>query len=377
MQNIYKSFLVPKTIKVKKVSATCSEITLEPFERGFGHTLGNALRRILLSSMFGAAPTEVTIAGVVHEYSTIEGVQEDVVNVLLNLKGIVFKLHERSEVILKLNKTEAGPVVAGDIELPHDVEVVNPDHVIAHLSKGAQLGMEITVMLGRGYQPVTARLATGEERSVGRLLLDASFSPVRRVSYSVDNARVEKRTDLDKLIINLETDGSLDPEQAIRTCATILQQQLVAFVDLEAEIKEEQEEQQEELNPVLLRPVDDLELTVRSANCLKGENIYFIGDLVQRTENDLLKTPNLGKKSLNEIKTVLATRGLSLVRSESRIRLRSPKVIPRAIAKLGPSSGAITMDPIKTVILFSNKPSAATMVERTISKTKSRLNLVP
>lgn len=312
MHNIYKNFLTPKSVRVKKISDICSEITLEPFERGFGHTLGNALRRILLSSMFGAAPTDTAIEGVLHEYSTIEGAQEDVVNILLNLKGVVFKLHERTEVDLKLSKKGLGEVVAGDIELPHDVEVINPKHVIAHLAKGASLNMDIKVMIGRGYQPVAARIATGEERPVGRLLLDASFSPVRRVTYRVENARVEKRTDLDKLIIELETDGSLDPEEAIRTCATILQHQLAAFVDLKAEMAEEPVEEQEELDPILLRPVDDLELTVRSANCLKGENIYFIGDLVQRSETDLLKTPNLGKKSLNEIKTVLAARGLTL-----------------------------------------------------------------
>lgn len=312
MQDIYTSFLTPKAIKVKKISDNNFEITLEPFERGFGYTLGNALRRILLSSMDGAAPIEVEIDGVLHEYSTIDGIREDVVDVLLNIKGIVFKLLERSEVVLELRKGSPGPVLASDIQLPHDVEILNPNHEIANIVKGGKLDMRIKVAVGRGYQPVAARFAADEERPVGHLLLDASFSPVIKVSYHVENARVEKRTDLDKLIINLETDGTLDPDEAIRRCATILQHQLSAFVELREEHYEEPQTEKESVNPILLRPVDDLELTVRSANCLKGENIYYIGDLVQRSESDLLKTPNLGKKSLNEIKTVLASRGLAL-----------------------------------------------------------------
>ncbi|MCK4870499.1 MAG: DNA-directed RNA polymerase subunit alpha [Gammaproteobacteria bacterium] len=312
MQDIYTSFLTPKAIKVEKVSDVHSKIIMEPFERGFGDTLGYALRRILLSSMQGAAPTSVEIDGVLHEYSTLDGVQEDVVIVLLNIKGIVFKLLERSEVTLELRKSDAGVVTAADIQLPHDVEILNPEHVIAHLAEGAKLDMRIKVAVGRGYQPVASRLSPEDERQIGQLLLDASFSPVRRVSYQVENARVEKRTDLDKLIIDLETDGTLTPEEAIRRCATILQHQLATFAELRDEAFEEVLQVTEEVNPVLLRPVDDLELTVRSANCLKGENIYYIGDLVQRSESDLLKTPNLGKKSLNEIKTVLASRGLSL-----------------------------------------------------------------
>lgn len=313
MQNIYSSFLTPRSVKIKRISDNHAEIILEPFERGFGHTLGNALRRILLSSMQGAAPLEVKIEGALHEYSTLDGVKEDIVNILLNIKGIVFKLNERSEVVVELHKNIAGSVVAGDIELPHDVEILNPDHVIANLAEGAKLDMSITVGVGCGYQPVSARVSKEDkERSIGSLLLDASFSPVRRVAYQVENARVEKRTDLDKLIINLETNGTLDPEEAIRRCATILQHQLSAFVELKAEIPKKPKEEKEKIDPLLLRPVDDLELTVRSANCLKGENIKYIGDLVQRTESDLLKTPNLGKKSLNEIKTVLAGRRLSL-----------------------------------------------------------------
>lgn len=313
MQDIYRSFLTPRVIQVKKISATKAEIVLEPFERGFGHTLGNALRRILLSSMEGAAAVAVQIDGVLHEYSTIEGVREDVVDILLNLKGVAFKMFGRREVVLELNKNTPGPVTAGDIKLEHDVEIVNPEHVIAHIIKDGKLNMRITVALGRGYQPANARVQDEEKGLiVGQLLLDATFTPVLQVSCYVENARVEKRTDLDKLIINITTNGTLDPEEAIRTSATILQHQLEAFVELRKSEEPKAEEKTNEMNPLLVRPVDDLELTVRSANCLKGENIFFIGDLVQRDENSLLKTPNLGKKSLNEIKTVLATRGLSL-----------------------------------------------------------------
>ncbi len=313
MQDIYSSFLTPRNIHVQTLSPTHSRITLEPFERGFGHTLGNALRRILLSSMPGAAIFEVQIDSVLHEYSTIEGVREDVVDVLLNLKGIAIKLHGRHEVTLTLHKKGAGPVLASDIKPEHDVEIVNPDHVIAHLTKDGELKMTMKVRIGRGYVPV-ATLATEEDeaRTIGHLQLDASFSPVRRVAYQVENTRVEKRTDLDKLIIDLETNGTLDPEEAIRRSATILQHQLGAFVELRHEEHKESSEPVDNVDPLLLRPVDDLELTVRAANCLKAENIYYIGDLVVRSENDLLKTPNLGKKSLMEIKNVLASRGLSL-----------------------------------------------------------------
>lgn len=313
MQDIYKSFLTPRVIQVKKHSPTSAEVILEPFERGFGHTLGNALRRILLSSMEGAAVVAVEIDNVLHEYSTIDGVREDVIDILLNLKGVAFKLYEKKEVILELSKETAGPVTAADIQLPHDVEIMNPEYVIAHITEGGRLNMRITVATGRGYQPANTRAESSEKnRVVGQLLVDASFSPVRNVSYHVENARVEKRTDLDKLILNIETNGTIDPEEAIRTCATILQHQLEAFVELRKPEEPKVEEENKEMNPLLLRPVDDLELTVRSANCLKGESIHFIGDLVQRDETSLLRTPNLGKKSLNEIKTVLASRGLSL-----------------------------------------------------------------
>ena len=313
MQISLSDFLTPQLIQVDEFDKGHSKVVLEPLERGFGHTLGNALRRILLSSMPGCAVEEVEIDGVVHEYSTIEGVREDVIEILLNLKGLAVILNNRDEAILNLSKKGPGAATAGDIELDHDVEIINPDHVIANLNGNGELNMRIRVRKGRGYSPADSR-ASGEEdtQAVGKLLLDASYSPVVRISYSVENARVEQRTDLDKLIINLETNGTIEPEEAIRRAATILQHQLSVFVDLQSEIIAEPEEREDEIDPILLRPVDDLELTVRSANCLKAEDIYYIGDLIQRTEVELLKTPNLGKKSLTEIKDVLATRGLSL-----------------------------------------------------------------
>jgi len=285
---------------------------MEPFERGYGHTLGNALRRTLLSSMPGYAATEVKMAGVLHEYSTIDGVQEDVVDILLNLKGVVLKMHGRDEATLTLKKSGEGVVTAGDIEQMHDVEIVNPDHVIAHLAPGGKLDVQIKVEQGRGYLAATTRKAADEGRSVGSIMLDASFSPVRRVSYSVESARVEQRTDLDKLIMDIETNGAIEPEEAVRYAARILVEQLSVFADLKGMPAAIEEKKATQIDPVLLRPVDDLELTVRSANCLKAENIYYIGDLIQRTETELLKTPNLGRKSLNEIKEVLASRGLTL-----------------------------------------------------------------
>lgn len=313
MQRSVNEFLTPRHIQVEQVSNTQAKVTLEPLERGFGHTLGAALRRILLSSMPGAAIVEVEIEGVLHEYSTIEGVQEDVIEILLNLKGVAVKLHEREEAYLSLHKSGAGQVTAGDIQLDHGVEIANPEHVIANLSDKGALKINIKVAAGRGYETVESRNQNEEEtKAIGKLQLDATYSPVKRVAYGVENARVEQRTDLDKLVIDLETNGTIEPEEAIRRSATILQQQLAVFVDLQNEAEPEPEEVEDEIDPILLRPVDDLELTVRSANCLKAENIYYIGDLIQRTEVELLKTPNLGKKSLTEIKDVLASRGLSL-----------------------------------------------------------------
>lgn len=306
-------FLTPKVIQVEEIASTHAKVVLEPLERGFGHTLGNALRRILLSSMPGCAITEVEIDGVQHEYSAIEGVREDVLEILLNLKGVAIVMNGRDEAVLTLSKKGAGVLTAGDIQVDHDVEIKNPEHVIANLGDKAEVNMKLTVVRGRGYSTAESRLSDDDEtRAIGKLQLDASFSPVMRVSYDVENARVEQRTDLDKLILDLETNGTLDPEEAIRRAATILQHQLAVFVDLQGETESVEEEQEEEVDPMLLRPVDDLELTVRSANCLKAESIYYIGDLVQRTEVELLKTPNLGKKSLTEIKDVLASRGLHL-----------------------------------------------------------------
>lgn len=304
--------LTPRIIDVQNISPLHAKVVMEPFERGYGHTLGNALRRILLSSMSGYAPTEVKIAGVVHEYSALDGVQEDVVDILLNIKGIVLKLHNNNEAILSLKKAGKGVVTAGDIEAGHDVEIMNPDHVIAHLTTGGKIDVQLKVEKGRGYVPATVRRNKDSDKTIGTILLDASFSPIKRVSYIVESARVEQRTDLDKLIMDLETNGVVDPEEAIRYAARVLVQQLSVFADLESTPLTKEQPQIPQIDPILLRPVDDLELTVRSANCLKVENIYYIGDLIQRTEAELLRTPNLGRKSLNEIKEVLAARELTL-----------------------------------------------------------------
>jgi DNA-directed RNA polymerase subunit alpha len=252
-----------------------------------------------------------------HEYSTVDGVQEDVVGVMLNLKGVTFRLHNRDEVTLILRKEGEGPVTAADIQTPHDVEIINPDQIICHLAHGGKIDMQIKVEKGRGYVPGTMRRFGDEPtKAIGRIVLDASFSPVKRVSYAVENARVEQRTDLDKLVMEIETNGAISPEEAIRASAKILVEQLAAFAQLQGtdlvDAFDQPAQRSASFDPILLRPVDELELTVRSANCLKAENIYYIGDLIQRTETELLKTPNLGRKSLNEIKEVLASRGLTL-----------------------------------------------------------------
>ncbi|MCS4504068.1 DNA-directed RNA polymerase subunit alpha [wastewater metagenome] len=312
MQGQFKDYLKPRVVDVETLSDRRAKVALEPLERGFGHTLGNALRRVLLSSMPGYAVTEVEIEGVLHEYTAIEGVHEDVVDVLLNLKKLAVRLHARDEATLRLSKTGPGTVTAGDIEASHDVEVKNPDLVIATLTKETSFEATIKIERGRGYEPATAR-ERDEERTIGRLQLDATYSPVLRVAYNVESARVEQRTDLDKLVMDIETNGVLEPEEAVRFAAGLLRDQLAVFVDLEGgEDSAEPEREEPEVDPVLLRPIDDLELTVRSANCLKAESIHYVGDLVQKTEVELLKTPNLGKKSLNEIKEVLAQHGLQL-----------------------------------------------------------------
>ena len=314
MQSLLAELIKPRQVQVSPISRNTARIVIEPLERGFGHTLGNSLRRVLLSAIPGCAVTEVTIEGVLHEYSTIEGVQEDVIDILLNLKNLAIKVEHGQTAVLKLSKSGAGAVTAADIEQTHDVEIVNPGLVIANLTSVGKLNMTLKVEKGRGYQPVVQRLANTSESPVGTLHLDASFSPIYKVSYLVESARVEQRTDLDKLIIELETNGTVDPEQAVRHAASILKEHLSVFVDLKGAERGETLEPSvaPAIDPLLLRPVDDLELTVRSANCLKAENIFYIGDLIQRTEVDLLKTPNLGKKSLTEIKDVLATKGLSL-----------------------------------------------------------------
>jgi DNA-directed RNA polymerase subunit alpha len=313
MPSTFSELLKPRRVDVEVITKTRAKITIEPLNRGFGHTLGNALRRVLLSSMSGCSVTEVEIEGVLHEYTTIEGVQEDVTDILLNLKGLAIMMHARDEARLALRKSGPGQVYARDIAVDHDVEIANPDHLIANLTKAGELNLTMKVERGRGYRPVVIGSSEEADQTIGRLKLDASFSPIRRVAYDVQSARVEQQTDLDKLVLEIETNGTMDPENAVREAARILRNQLSVFVDLEAEEAEAAAAKSEpEIDPILLRPVDDLELTVRSANCLKAESIYYIGDLIQRTEVELLKTPNLGKKSLTEIKDVLASRGLSL-----------------------------------------------------------------
>lgn len=307
------NLLRPRNPEVVSISKTRAKVILEPLERGFGHTLGNALRRVLLSSIEGAAITEVEIEGVVHEYGAIEGIQEDVLEILLNLKEVALRLHQGDSAHMTLTRRGRGVVRAGDITTDHQVEIVNPEHVICNLSKDVSLSMRMRVQRGMGYEPASSRrLGDDEARPIGRLQLDASYSPIRRVSYQVEAARVERRTDLDKLVLDIDTNGTVDAVDAVKQAANILADQLGIFVDVKRRDVEVVKVQAADVDPVLLRPIDELELTVRSANCLKAESIYWIGDLIQRTEVELLKTPNLGKKSLTEIKDVLAGRGLSL-----------------------------------------------------------------
>ena len=303
--------LTPRIVKIQEMGLNMSRVTLEPLERGFGYTLGTALRRVLLSSIEGAAVTECEIDGVLHEYSGIEGVSEDVIDVLLNLKGLALILHEGDRAEMRLSANKVGEVKASDFTVPSNIEICNPDHVIAHLTQSVPFSMTVVVEKGRGYRVATQENDTATH-APNVLRVDASFSPIKRIAYRVEAARVEQHTDLDKLVIDIESNGTIDPEQAIREAATILHKQIAVFVNLESTEVEAEYEEEVQVDPVLLRPVDDLELTVRSANCLKAENINNIGDLVRRTEVELLKTPNLGKKSLNEIKEVLAAHGLEL-----------------------------------------------------------------
>ncbi len=304
--------LRPRGINVERVSANRAKVVVEPLDRGYGHTLGNALRRILLSSIPGYAITEVEIDGVLHEYTTVEGLQEDVIEVLLNLKDVAIQMHTVDQTTLTLVKQGPGVVTAADIKVDHNVQIINPEHVICTLTKDTALNMRLRVERGLGYQPAAGRRDPEDEsRAIGKLMLDASFCPVRRVAYEVESARVEQRTDLDRLVMDIETNGTIDAEEAVRKAADILTEQLSVFGDFRPS-PNTQAAVPTGIDPILMRPIDDLELTVRSANCLKAENIYYIGDLIQRTEVELLKTPNLGKKSLTEIKEVLGQRGLSL-----------------------------------------------------------------
>ncbi len=304
--------LQPRNISVSN-EGDVSKVVLEPLARGFGHTLGNALRRILLSSIEGAAVTECEIEGVLHEYAAIEGVQEDVMDILLNLRSLAIKMPEGEEATIRVSSSKAGVITAGDFELPHNVEIVNPEQIVATVTADRDFSIVCRVEKGLGYRPAAPIDESNDEtQSVGKLKVDAMFSPISRVSYRVEAARLEQQTDLDKLIIEIESNGTIEPEVAVSQAATLLHKQIAVFVDIEEEIVEEVEEEVIEIDPVLLRSIDDLELTVRSANCLKAEKIDYVGDLVLRTEMELLKTPNLGKKSLNEIKDVLAQHELRL-----------------------------------------------------------------
>lgn len=316
-----KQLLKPKSISIAPIEGDNNncKIIMEPFERGYGHTLGNALRRVLLSSMDGVAVTQVKIAGVTHEYSVIDGVSEDVVDILLNLKGLVFKLHGKDSVTLRLQKKGPAVVYGKDIQLTHDVEILNPDHVICNLTKSAEIDIELVVEVGVGYQTAQTRREDTETLTTSAIVLDASFSPVTRVMFNVENARVEQKTDLDKLVLEIETNGVISPEDAVRTASKILIEQLLVFAGLEhmpemqtATNKLAKAKDDPEIDPVFLELVDNLELTVRSANCLKHLDINYLGDLVRFSENELLRTPNLGKKSLTEIRELLDARGLKL-----------------------------------------------------------------
>ncbi len=311
MQGSAKDFLKPKLVGSTEISKNEFRVMLEPLERGFGHTLGNALRRTLLSSMYGAAITEVAIDGVMHEFSTIEGVQEDVLDILLNLKEVSVVLNTSDTAEIVIDKKGPCEITVADIEAnSNDISVFNPDKVIATVNDGGHIRMTLKVKTGVGYDTAVSR--DEDASTIGGMQLDASFSPIKRVSFTVDAARVDQRVNLDKLNILIETNGSVDAEDAIKRAASILQDQLSSFVELELVEEEEALPTSDDFDPQLLAAVDELELTVRSANCLKAEQIYYIGDLIQKTEQDLLRTPNLGRKSLNEIKEVLTDKGLEL-----------------------------------------------------------------
>lgn len=311
MQGSARDFLKPKLVELTETANNQYRIILEPLEKGFGHTLGNALRRILLSSMVGSAITEVAIEGVMHEFSTIDGVQEDVLDILLNLKEVSVALSTSESAEVVIDKKGPCEITVADIEANGiDVQTFNKDKVIATVNADGYIHMTLKIGTGIGYDAAVAR--DDEASTIGGMQLDASFSPIRRVSFTVDAARVDQKVNLDKLNIELETNGSVNAEEAIKRAATILQEQLSSFVELELVEEQEALPTSDDFDPQLLAAVDELELTVRSANCLKAEQIYYIGDLIQKSEQDLLRTPNLGRKSLNEIKEVLTDKGLEL-----------------------------------------------------------------
>jgi DNA-directed RNA polymerase subunit alpha len=314
LQKNWQDLIKPNKLEVVSGRDRTRSATLvaEPLERGFGLTLGNALRRVLLSSLQGAAITTVQIDGVLHEFSSIPGVREDVTDVVLNIKEVALRIHSEGMKRMVLKKDGPGPARAGDIETSSEVEILNPDHIICHLDQGASVRLEFTANVGKGY--VQADRNRPEDAPIGLIPVDSLYSPVKKVSYKVENTREGQILDYDKLTLNVETDGSISPEDAVALAARILQDQLSVFVNFEEPKKQVEEQQHPELafNAALLKKVDELELSVRSANCLKNDNIVYIGDLIQKTEAEMLRTPNFGRKSLNEIKEVLASMGLHL-----------------------------------------------------------------
>ena len=314
LQKNWDSLIKPEKLGVEFGSDPTKTATIvaEPLERGFGMTLGNALRRILLSSLQGAAVTAVQIDGGLHEFSSIAGVREDVTDIVLNIKQLALRMHGEGPKRMMLNATGPGEVKASQIQTGHDIEVMNPDLVICTLDDGVKLGMEFTVQMGKGYVPASANRP--EDAPIGLIPVDAIYSPVRRVSYRVEPTRVGQVTDYDKLLLQVETNGAVGPEDAVAVAARILQDQLKLFINFDEPQAARLEEPQDDLpfNRNLLRKVDELELSVRSANCLKNDNIVYIGDLVQKSEQEMLRTPNFGRKSLNEIKEVLSSMGLAL-----------------------------------------------------------------
>ncbi len=314
IQKNWQSLIKPEKLEVESgaVPSCNATIVAEPLERGFGMTLGNAIRRILLSSLQGAAVTSVQIDGVLHEFSSIPGVREDVTDIVLNIKQLALRMHGEGPKRMVLSATGPGEVKAGQIQTGHDIEIMNRDLVLCTLDEGAKLGIEFTVDLGKGYVPASQNRE--EDSPIGLIPVDAIFSPVRRVSYKVEPTRVGQVTDYDRLLLSVETNGAVSPEDAVALAARILQDQLQLFINFDEpqHVRDDQPQDNLPFNRNMLRKVDELELSVRSANCLKNDNIIYIGDLVQKSEQEMLRTPNFGRKSLNEIKEVLATMGLSL-----------------------------------------------------------------